>query len=237
MNSVIITIKSISNVPFSVPRETLDEMDKIPVGENSPKKSGIMGTSKTCQISTDCSETTLKTIKVEIDDDITNKSSNNSGEKAGAIKSEKESEEGREGFSKTTSEEIKNEVSEKCLTTKEEVEEPTKLTTKKTSKETPESCRSTRQADGTATEKEGAASEDALNMHTENERKRPRNMSEKSQDRCSDEHVEREACQKKPRLFSKQDASCEESQKKSSWEVKAEDKAESCKLSQIDEGM
>lgn len=240
----------ISHVLFSVPRETLKEEDKSHVRENSLENSRTMEASvkNTRQKSTDNSETTLKKISVEVDAKITDKCNKECGGNVeeGAAKEtppqiEKESEKGREVFSKPSSEEIKKKVSEKCQTIKEKMGEPTKQTKSKPSEETPKSCQNKGQGDGAETRKEGGKRrKDALTqlkhyMYQENERKTPRNMSEKSQDTHPNEHVEREMSHKRQRLTSK-----EEIQKMSSSgqrEVTTADKGERCKSSQIDQGM
>ncbi|XP_053190232.1 uncharacterized protein LOC128374032 [Scomber japonicus] len=236
----------ITNKKKLVPRETLNEVGKIPVGENNPKNSIIKEASetKTNKKSTDSSETG-KNIEAEVDDEISNNSSNESGEKAVAAKetlpqSEKESEKGKEQFSKTSSDEMKNEVSEKCQKIKKEMEEPIKPTTRKPSEETRENCQNTSQGDAAETEKEGTTSKDALKncMYQANERKRPRNTTVKPQDTGSDEHVDREMGKKRQRLTSKEDASCDESQITAGCgqrEAITAVKEESCKSSQIDE--
>ncbi|KAM7373139.1 hypothetical protein PAMP_008018 [Pampus punctatissimus] len=227
-----------------VPRE----VDKSQVRENSLKNSSIMEASEkqTSEKSPDNSETTLKKISEEVGAEITNISSKESGENTvpGAIKETlplRKKSEGKEVFSKAISEEIKNEVNEKCQTIKEEMEEPTKLMGKP-SEEASDTC----QDDGTETGKKGSkTSKDVQTqlknyMYQENGRKRLSSMSEESQDSRHNEHVEREMSHKRQRHVSIEDASCEEPEKISGGgqrEVTTADEDEQYKSSQIDKGL
>ncbi|KAI9539868.1 hypothetical protein NQZ68_001800 [Dissostichus eleginoides] len=122
-----------------IPRETLKAVVPKQVTDSSQKNGGMMGCCEntTSQKSTDQSETTLKTIPVEVGTEITNTQFAKSGQsvekgnKEIPTPSEKESEKRKE-FSRDGLEEIKTDGSETC---------------QKPSRETPEICKKTGKKD------------------------------------------------------------------------------------------
>ncbi|XP_044027943.1 uncharacterized protein LOC122864514 isoform X8 [Siniperca chuatsi] len=174
------------------PRETLKEVDKDHMRDNSQKNGRMMEGS----VKNPSQKSTENTVKVGAE--MTNTKCGENAEKGAdeetPTPSEKESEKRREVFSKTSSEEIKNAGSDTCQAIKEEkIEEPTEIGEERR-KDVPTRLKN--------------------NMYKENKRKRPSSMSEKSQeDTCPNEDVEKDMGQKRQRLTSKHDASsCEEPQ-------------------------
>ncbi|GLD65870.1 uncharacterized protein AKAME5_001730700 [Lates japonicus] len=211
------------------PRETPEEVDKDHVRESTQKNSVMKeeSESKTSQKSTDNNDSLPNKISVELGSEIINKCGAESEETAGKgadkespTPSDKESETRREALSKTSPDEIKNADSEMCPLTKEEKMD--ELSTRKPSGETPENCQDTDKDDRAETGKEESKSSKDVPtqlkscMYQENERKRPNDMSEKPQEgscSTSDKDMRGEMPLKRPRLTSKEDASCEEPQK------------------------
>ncbi|XP_051246988.1 uncharacterized protein LOC127358158 isoform X2 [Dicentrarchus labrax] len=211
-----------------VPRGTLKDVDKAHVSENSRVMEG--SEKKTIQKSTEYSETSLTNTSVEDGVEIANTQCVENAENAGKegdkkipTPSPKESERRKEVFPKTSSEEIKNAVSETCrrikqekIVKEEDIEKPIVRTP---SGETLESCKIADKTDGTEIgEERSKSSKDALTQLKntackENENKRSSSTCEKSQDdTCPNEEAEKEMCYKRQRLTFKQEASCEEPQ-------------------------
>ncbi|XP_039676067.1 uncharacterized protein LOC120571276 isoform X2 [Perca fluviatilis] len=197
-----------------VPRKTLKDVDK-----DSQNNSSMMeGGEKTCQRSTDNSEVTLKKISVEVGAEVTNTHGVET-----STPSEKESEQRREVFSKTSSEEIKNAGSETCQAIKvkiedlkEKIEDPRM---REPSGQTLESCKDTDKNSRTD-------GKDALTQLTQKRKI--------SQDTCPVENAKQEISHKRQRLTSKEDAFCKEPQNLPSYEheeVTTADKGESGKPS------
>ncbi|XP_031179178.2 uncharacterized protein LOC116067032 isoform X4 [Sander lucioperca] len=194
-----------------VPRQTLKDVDK-----DSQNNSRMMeGDEKTCQKSTDSSEMTLKKISVEV--------GANTHSVETPTPSEKESEQRREVFSKTSSEEIKNAGSETCQAIKVKIEDlKDKMEdhrVRKPSGQTLESCKDTDKNLRTD-------SKDVLTQLTQKRKI--------SQDTCPVENAKQEMSHKRQRLTSKEDAFCKEPQNLPSnehEEVTTADKSESGKPS------
>ncbi|XP_045914088.1 uncharacterized protein LOC123976198 isoform X3 [Micropterus dolomieu] len=193
------------------PRKTSKDMDKDHVRDNSQKNGRMMeGPEKNySQKSIDNNETTMKKISVEAAAEIPSiHCVESAAGKKTHTQSEKESEQRREVFSKASSEETMN-ADSMCPAIKVEKieEEKVEKTIKQEKVEEPtatlESCQNTDKNDGTEFgEKWRKSSKEVStplnNIYKENERKRPSNMFEKSQDTWD---------YKRQRLTSEHDAS------------------------------
>lgn len=241
---------TVCRVCFSVPRETVKEMDKDRVSDNTQKNgSNQSATRSSITLLEDSDATTsqkstgkMKMIAVKVDPKIACehfvKSEKHGNEKAKndtLTPSGKESEKREELFSETTLEEMKNTGNDTNQLIKEEtIEEPT---TRKPSGEMPARTQNTETDDSAKTEEEKIKiSKDY--MCKENGKKRPNSMSEKSpKGKSPDEDVGKETGHEMQQLTSKENAACEEPQnmpRNGPTQVTTADKGESDKPSHED---
>ncbi|XP_040909511.1 uncharacterized protein LOC121192035 isoform X2 [Toxotes jaculatrix] len=227
-----------------VPRRTQKEVANYCVRDNSEKNSKMMGRSEnqTSEKSTDNNGSTPKKISAEPGSEIISKGCVESEENAGKgshkeTPSDKESQKRREMLSKTSPDEKKNASRETYQSIKEEKAEEATIRTP--SGKIPESCQNADRDSGAETGKKSSkSSKNVLTqmkgyIHKENERKRPNSLSEKSQEHtCPDGDLGREMGQKRQRLTSKEDTSCEEPQKMPSGGLKEENGRPSHKTAQ-----